>query len=250
MRANLVGLMPGTLYLWTYVMEEANVAAVAAHLSAILSPDELEQSLRLHRAADRHRFITSHAFVRLVLSRHCAVDASRWQFNRTAEGKPFVTAPNLPQMPAFSLSHTYGMAACLIGLSADVGVDVERLAYHSDLPHIAPSILAVSELQRLRGQSGANWTMRFFQHWTLKEAYAKARGLGLSLRPRDVAFEFPADGVIRGHFAAALRDNPSNWFFHSHCPSSAHVLSLAVPAPSEILVRSFVFQAVKPSTCL
>ena len=66
MRANLVGLMPGTLYLWTYVMEEANVAAVAAHLSAILSPDELEQSLRLHRAAAFEREFVKIALVRIL----------------------------------------------------------------------------------------------------------------------------------------------------------------------------------------
>jgi 4'-phosphopantetheinyl transferase len=242
MRADLGGLLPGTLHLWTCVMDEPDGATLARRLCAILSPDECERSLRLRHAADRHRFVASHAFVRLALSRHCAVEASRWRFDRTAKGKPFVAAPNLPQTPAFSLSYTEGMAACLIGLSTEIGVDVERLKYHSDLPRFAPSILAAGELQSLRGQYGANWTTRFYQLWTLKEAYAKARGVGLGLKLSDIAFEFAADGAIRGNFVVDLRDGPSNWFFRSHRPSPAHVLSLAAPEPSEILIRSFAFE--------
>ena len=160
-----------------------------------------------------------------------------------------IVAPNLPHAPIFSLSHTEGMAACLIGLSARAGVDVEKLAYHRDLPRMASSIFAAGELQNLRGHFGADWTARFFQYWTLKEAYAKARGLGLRLRPRDINFEIAAGGAIRGYFAAALRDDLSRWFFRSYRPSPTHVLSLAVAAPSEIVVRSFTFQTVSLLPC-
>ena len=249
MHADPYRLMPGTLHLWTCVMDEADGEELAGRLCAILSPDERERLLRLHRVVDQRRFVASHAFVRFALSRHCAVDASRWRFDRTAAGKPFITAPNLSRAPAFSLSHTEGMAACLIGLSAESGVDVEKLAHHDDLQRIAASILAAGELQSLRGYYGTDWTSRFFQHWTLKEAYAKARGFGLALRPRDIGFEIAEDGAIRGHFAAALQDDPSSWSFRSHRPSPAHVLSLAVPAQSEIVVRSFTFQAVSPLLC-
>jgi len=238
------GLKPGVLHLWLCVMDEADGATLASRLSAILSPDERKRSLRLRRAVDRHRFVASHAFVRLALSRHCAVEASRWRFDRTAEGKPFVVTPNLPQAPVFSLSYTKGMAACLIGLSARAGVDVEKLAYHRDLPGIASSILSARELQNLRGHFGADWTTRFFQYWTLKEAYAKARGLGLRLRLGDVTFEIAADGAIRGNFAAALRDDPSRWLFRSYRPWPTHVLSLAVAAPSEIVVRPISFETL------
>src|SRR4029077_10088855 len=162
--------------------------ALASSLCAILSPDERERSLRIRRAADRHRFVASHAFVRLALSHHCTVEAWRWRFDRNAEGKPYVVTPNLPQAPIFSLSHTEGMAACLIGLSAQIGVDVEKLAYHRDHRGIASLILADREQQNLRGCFEEDWTTRFFEYWTLKEAYAKARGLGLHLRPSDSNF--------------------------------------------------------------
>jgi len=241
--ADPYGLRFGKLHLWTCAIDETVGGASLGRLCAVLSPNERERSTRLRHAVDQRRFVTSHAFVRFALSQHCAVEASCWEFGRTAEGKPFIAAPNLGQMPSFSLSHTEGMATCLIGLSAEAGVDIEKLTHHDDLPLIAPSILAAGELESLSSYDGMDWTVRFFQHWTLKEAYAKARGFGLALRPRDIGFEIDVDGEIRGHFAAALRDDPSSWYFQSHRPSPAHILSLAVPAESNVVFRSFTFEA-------
>ena len=107
----------------------------------------------------------------------------------------FIAGPGLSPTAHFSLSHTEGLTA---------------------------------ELSILSNLSGTDWTTRFFDYWTLKEAYAKARGLGLGLRFKDVAFEEGPDNAIRAHFASSVNDDPSAWLFWRHHLPSKHTISLAV----------------------
>ena len=126
----------------------------------------------------------------------------------------------------FSLSHTDGLIACLTSLSPHAAVDVEKVEDSRDLTLVAEQIFSPTELQTLNRLSGADWTARFFDYWTLKEAYAKARGLGLGLKLSAVGFEFGSDDSIRADFASDLSDDSSAWMFWLS-RSSPHTISVA-----------------------
>src|SRR6185503_2047144 len=81
-----------------------------------------------------------------------------------------------------------GMLACLVSLTASAAVDVEHIVHTDDLAHVAEAVLARREREALGRLAGSDWTERFFDYWTLKEAYAKARGEGLGLPFGDIGF--------------------------------------------------------------
>ena len=212
------------MHLWTALTHDQRIS----DLQAILSMDEQKRARRFRRASDSRQFVFAHALVRLALSHHLAVPASDWHFDRDSKGKPVIAAPEMFSAVEFSLSHTNGLVACLITLSAEAAVDVEKVKYTHDLALVAHQIFSPTEQRTLSVLSAKDWTERFFDYWTLKEAVAKARGLGLALPLSDISFELDAGNWIRADFACAADDDPSVWIFWRNHPQSQHAMSLAV----------------------
>jgi len=242
-----VVLKPGQIYLWTLSTEGTPSPATAHCLHGILSDSERDEARRFQRLADWQQFVVARALLRTALSRHFLVPAGDWRFDRDENGKPFIVAPALYSPARFSVSHTQGLVACLITLSAEAaGVDVEKIEHKPDLPLVAEQVLSNAERAALSTLSGKEWTTRFFEHWTLKEAYAKARGLGLGLAFRDISFETTQRNTELAQFAFRAHDNSSAWvFWHRHLPSR-HIISVAVKKhcsrEPEIVLRQVMFQ--------
>ena len=73
----------------------------------------------------------------------------------------------------------------------EVGIDVERFDRRCDMEAIARRYFSALEIQELMSLGMGDRPARFLEYWTLKEAYVKARGLGLSI-PLD-SFYFYCD---------------------------------------------------------
>ncbi len=157
----------------------------AAH--GLLSDSERARCRRFRFEEDRVSFMVAHAMMRTALSRYAAAASpGEWRFSTSGHGRPEIDQPPTHPRLRFNLSHTRGLAACAVTLEREVGVDVERIdrcvssAALAERHFSAPENLVLSRLPPPGAQA------QFFNLWTLKEAYAKARGLGLQL-PLDVA---------------------------------------------------------------
>ena len=181
-----------------------------ARLLALLSPDERERHQRLRFARDRAVYRCAHTLLRLLLSEAVGGAPEAHRFEAGSHGKPGL----LPAVPGldFNLSHTAGLVACALAWGAPVGVDVEHCVRRADLAGVGRRVFSAAEQAALAALADAAQSDRFFEYWTLKEAYMKARGLGFSLPP--ASFE-----LSRGPGAAyALRhlDAPAplhDWSF-------------------------------------
>ena len=83
---------------------------------------------------------------------------------------------------------------------------------------------------------------RFLELWTLKEAYLKARGLGISVPLRGFQFQLSDSVPPRIRFDPALLcDDPESWQFALHRPTQTHTLALAICRPDrrEMAIRFF-----------
>jgi 4'-phosphopantetheinyl transferase len=177
---------------------------------------------------DRRAFLLTRALVRTMLSRYAPLSPSEWRFITNVHGRPeILDRPDAVPDLRFNISHTNGLIACAVTIGREVGVDVEHIGRH--LTHdIAGRHFAPAEVADLRRLSDEEQRTVFYDYWTLKESYIKARGFGLALPLGDFAFKLnpPAPPTIS--FEPALKDDPGTWQFLQEWPTPTHRLALAV----------------------
>ncbi len=146
-----------------------------------LSEAERHQASRFRLPRDRLLYTAAHVFLRQILSRYTLLQPTEWQFERNAYGKPFIANPNY-QWLQFNLTHTEGLIACALVREQAIGIDVEKLKPLEDLAALCGHAFHPLEANDILASGLAQVSLeRFYRYWTLKEAYIKAKGIGLSL---------------------------------------------------------------------
>ncbi|MDY7231645.1 4'-phosphopantetheinyl transferase family protein [Hyalangium rubrum] len=232
----LMSLPPDEVHVWITEPERITDPRLLEAYLALLDRAERERHQRFHFEKHRRQYLVSHALVRLCLSRYAAVPPEAWSFVTNDHGCPRIAGEGSPRL-RFNLSHTDGMAICAVTSEADVGVDVEDAMRPGETVGIADRFFAPAEVAALRGLPVEKQRERFFEYWTLKEAYIKARGMGLSLPLEHFAFELQAGQSPRISFDARLRDDPETWRFRQWRPSERHQAALAVRRPSDLSLQ-------------
>jgi 4'-phosphopantetheinyl transferase len=157
-------------------------------LEAILSADERERVRRFHFDRDRSRWLVGRGRLRMLLGRYLDVLPETLSFGYGAFGKPNLTGLKTPVQ--FNASHSGDILLIAVTLDRAVGIDVERIRSNLSVLEIAERFFSPRERAALAALPDALRTDAFFDCWTRKEAYIKARGEGLSLPLNgfDVAF--------------------------------------------------------------
>jgi 4'-phosphopantetheinyl transferase len=224
-------LDPGTAHLWVVDLTRANELAVDAYRK-LLSQEEVDRARRFRFERDRCAFLVSYWILRTALT-WCVpgVHPGDWVFVRAPKGRPEIDQPAVVPWLRFNLSHTSGFVACVVMAEVDCGVDVEAMTPLPDLESLCRRVLAPSERTDIAALPDAERACRFFRLWTLKEAYAKARGLGVSLPFERLSFEWRQDGV-RLDIDPTL-DDGGQWYFEQWQPSPDYMLAVAVRRPQK-----------------
>ncbi|GAB4312858.1 MAG: hypothetical protein Kow00127_03550 [Bacteroidales bacterium] len=137
-----------------------------------LTPAEQERSDRFRRSDDRYRSLAAQLLVRWFY-RNEAID---WQNDRMtgAHGKPFLnTRPDL----CFNTAHSGHWVVAAFN-SSPVGVDVEEVRPVN--PELAARYFTPDELKLFAKSKDSEPDVAFLRIWTLKEAYLKFTGSGLT----------------------------------------------------------------------
>lgn len=202
-----------------------------------LSPDETHQAKRYRSSEDRRDYIAAHDLLRRSLSAYSSSHApENWTFAKSSHGKPYIANETMSKIE-FSITHTAGLVACAVS-SLPVGIDVERVKPHVEFQEIAQRYFTVEEVASLARLSPALAALRFLELWTLKEAFLKAVGCGLSGALDTAAFHVSGAGGI--HYAISNDAMPQDWQFRLLTPSADSRLALALQSarPIDLKVRS------------
>jgi len=214
---------------------------VQAEFGALLTAHDVARMQRLYLEAGKRQFALTRALQRHVLSAYAAeIPPSHWQFQASPEGRPSLAPPFDRTGLHFNLAHTHGVVAMAVCRNAAVGVDVERLG-RAPLA-VAERYFSTVEAAQLRALPSESQPRHFLRLWTLKEAYLKAVGAGLSGGLGRMSFVF--DTPESFHFERADDADATRWQFHQLEIGAEHVLALAVlPRGSDdrlaVTVREF-----------
>ena len=228
---------PNRIDLWFTFLEDVAAGPENSDLlqryRALLSPPELQAQQRFHFEKDRHRYLVTRALVRTVLSRYAPIAPQDWVFTANAYGKPSVAnSAASAQTLSFNVSHTQDLVLVGVTHGAALGVDVESTqrgaALDAAQAFFAPS--EVADLAQLPAHLQAN---RFFQYWTLKESYIKARGLGLSIGLDQFSFDLSLPGSVRLWVDPRQNDSAAHWRFWQLRPSPTHWVAVCVHNPNQ-----------------
>ena len=229
--ASLLTLRAGDVHVWYVRPEAVSDAALLRACEETLSADERGRRNRLRLEEARHQYLVAHALVRTCLSRYADVRPHAWVFETGPHGRPEISAPDGVPVLRFNLSHTAGLVACAVTLRAAIGVDVEDTRRRGHAMEVAERFFSPPEVADLLRLPDSRRPRRFFEYWTLKEAYIKARGLGLALPLQRFSFRLRRGAAISASFDACLDDRPESWHFALFRPTRRHVLAVGVERP-------------------
>jgi 4'-phosphopantetheinyl transferase len=203
-------------------------AALLREYRRLLSDDERDREHRFRFARDQHRFVVTRALVRVVLSKYAPVVApEEWQFKSNPYGKPEIANP-IGQAEGLSFNVTHARELIVVGVTRgiELGIDVEQVDGRRAMLDIADHYFTADEAMHLRAQPVALQARRFFEYWTLKESYVKARGMGLSISLDRFGFRLIGEHGIRLWIHPDENDQPASWQFWQFWPEADHVVSV------------------------
>ena len=224
---NLLGLREGDVHLWYCTPEDIDSATLLARYVELLNDDERRRWQRFRFPEHRHQYLVTRALVRSVLSEYENTAPQHWRFSAGEHGKPEIAAEQNPQKLRFNLSHTDGLIVCAVVRRHDIGADVEDHQRNASYLELAERFFSAEEAHRLRNTPLTQQQRRFFDYWTLKESYIKARGVGLSQSLQQFGFRF---GEVSAWFDSRLNENPQRWRFWHLRPTERHVVAVAIDA--------------------
>lgn len=224
--------------LWYVYTEAARGAALLDEYRFMLPQDEAEREKRFVFEKDRIQYLVTRALLRTALSSYTGSDPCDWVFGRNYYDKPFVAKPADTTL-SFNLSNTLGLVVCAVTQSCDIGVDVENLDRAGEVLKLARRYFAPAEVSALKKRPEERQREAFYEFWTLKEAYIKAHGMGLSMPLDDFAFVLDENEPPKIRFAPGVRDRATDWQFAQFQLPPRYQIGLAVRASggSELAVQ-------------
>ena len=237
----------GTAHLWFLDTAMFDEPATTQEWLARLGHEERVRYFAYRTAAARHGYLGTRALARTALAQYSGQPAEQLCFGRDRLGRPELTSPSMPGL-FFSLAKTRQLAVGLFAFDRNLGVDAEFIA-PIGAAEIAGCLFSPREQAELATLAGAARLSRFYELWTLREAYVKARGVGLALPLDQIVFRPAPEGSVLAEFGPVIRDDPAHWQFELIRLSARHLVATCIRRPSsEDPVRIVHIDAARAST--
>ncbi|MDZ4699446.1 MAG: 4'-phosphopantetheinyl transferase superfamily protein [Rhodothermales bacterium] len=223
-------LPPQEIHVWRALLHQP--AKHLERLERVLSMDERAKASRFRFEHNRKDYIVARGVLRHILGAYVSRRPEALQFFYSPYGKPALNAELRGQKVGFNVSHSGGYALYAIAIGREIGIDVERVRPEAAQDGVAERFFSPGEVASLRALPPHAQTIAFFNCWTRKEAYIKARGEGLSLplNQFDVS-------LVPGEPARLLQsrvdpEDAGRWTLHAIPLEHGYVAALAAEGPA------------------
>lgn len=244
-----IELGPADVHLWTALYGEIDDENLHAAYRELLNETEKGQEPRFHFARDRRRYLVTRALVRTVLSRYLPIEPRNWIFAANEYGRPEIAneearSSNL----TFNLSHTHSLIVLGVTKNRALGVDVENVREREVSIDIADRFFAPPEVAALAAVPPHQRRDRFFEYWTFKESYIKARGMGLSLPLDKFSFHYSNERAVEITIHPDLADDAKRWQFWQFRPTAEYLVAVCTERIGDHLPRFVVRETIPMRT--
>ena len=207
-------LRPDEVHIWHASVGRLIQSAASADLRSVLTVAEECRISQFQNGVARNEYIATRIFVRQLLSHYFPdTPPSAWNFKRNKYGKPRIERQIGGLGLEFNISHSHGVVLCALSVGVPIGVDVELRGRPARWEEIAESLFSPQEVRELHRAESADVHRKFFEHWTLKEAFIKAIGMGFSFPLQEFSVEVLGYDKVGIKFSDKIDEDSSQWRF-------------------------------------
>lgn len=159
-----------------------------------MSDERKQETLSIIPENKKRQKIAADMLCRQMLAEADSIDPAGLIFRKNSDGKLYAENSNYK----FSISHCGNLVVCAVSKN-EIGVDIEKI--RNVRLKMAEKFACESEIKYIGDK-----LERFFEIWTLKEAYFKCKGTGLGADIKSVCFDVNGERI-------SCSDSGYNLFF-------------------------------------
>ncbi len=208
-------LAAGEVHVWLVRADDA--ALCMACCENLLATAERERAARFKFEKDRRLYTVAHAALRSLLAGYLNVGPGDLEFEIGRRGKPRLARAFTKDNLEFNLSHSSEVALIAVTREREIGVDVEHIKEDFAFAEVAERYFTAKEVSALRALPQDLQRRAFYQCWTSKEAFLKAKGVGLSGELDEVEI------VLAGESRVQVKNTLAEWSLRELNPCDGYV---------------------------
>lgn len=196
-----------------------------------LSLEERKHAERLPRDPLYQRYVLQRSFLREKIGHYLKKNPHDIDFQYSKHGKPSIKPldSNGSESLMFNLSHSEDLLVMAFGLNLALGIDVEKLKL-KPLEKIVRRFFSKSETEAYLAATEIQKMEVFYNCWTGKEAYLKAKGEGISIDLSSFSVESQINLPPRLTSATWDEQEISRWKFYRFKPRKGFIATLVYPS--------------------
>ena len=235
-------LKPGKILFFYTRTGEIQTPSLLKTYREISSKKEQSKIDRYIFEKDRHTCLVTRGLVRFVLSQCTKISPQALGFEENSHGKPRLRS-GMTDIPIFfNLSHANGLTSCAVVLDHEIGIDVEDSTRKIDI-NIGNRFFSKLESEVLGQTMEDEKQNLFFDFWTLKESYIKAKGRGLSIPLDKFSFTISREGTAIA-FHAGNNDDADDFSFFRFPLLDSFKAAITICAPKTLGFKVKIYQCV------
>lgn len=201
---------------------------IVAQYEYVISEHEKEKASQFKFIKHRNQYIITRGVLRHILAGYLDAKPAALEFQYGEHGKPFLNDHQNSINIKFNLSHSGELVLFAMSIDCELGIDVEFIPTERSVNDIAERFFTPNEVNQINELPEEKQREAFFDCWTLKEAYLKGAGSGLSSGLSRFSVDFTSNNSPCFLNMEDCTDEPTQWSLRRLNPGQGYIASLAV----------------------
>lgn len=197
-------LSSGEMHVWNVSLDVSDSDYL--FFTEALSEKELSKVEYYNFQQVKSAYVASHGALRILISKYLGTQPGLLKIGHKRKGKPYsLDDPGL----YFNMSNSGKLAVIVFSRDGEVGIDIEQIRSLPDLDEMIEKNFTPKEIKFILAKPEEKIN-RFFRFWTIKEAYLKAIGEGMRLRPDQIEFTIENNIIKRPSIKGVFEEEEWN----------------------------------------